>query len=160
MTPRTPIDEQRANWADDREVRQRAHALVWDKHPGNGVALCPRIGATDYEHTPICDAVTALLVSHTAELATRDARLAALQRHYDEAGPEHNLLALLDLYHDRKMVAERERDEALSRAEHDTAAWQKEMAENARLTASLNEAREALAAMTRERDEFREGRAR
>lgn len=36
----------------------------------------------------------------------------ALQRHYDEAGPEHNLLALLDLYDDRKVEAQRERDEA------------------------------------------------
>lgn len=41
----------------------------------------------------------------------------ALQRHYDEAGGEHNLLALLDLYHDRKMQAERDRDSARDLAE-------------------------------------------
>ncbi len=35
----------------------------------------------------------------------------ALRQHYDAAGPEHNLLALLDLYHDREMAAEAERDE-------------------------------------------------
>jgi hypothetical protein len=28
-----------------------------------------------------------------------------LRRHYDAAGPEHNLLALLDLYHDRESAA-------------------------------------------------------
>ena len=41
----------------------------------------------------------------------------ALRRHYDEAGPEHNLLALLDLYDERRAAAESERDEA--RAERD-----------------------------------------
>lgn len=30
-----------------------------------------------------------------------------LQAHYDRAGPEHNLLALLDLYHERKMAAQK-----------------------------------------------------
>ena len=30
-----------------------------------------------------------------------------LRKHYDAAGPEHNLLALLDLYHDRAKRLER-----------------------------------------------------
>lgn len=34
----------------------------------------------------------------------------SLQRHYDAAAPEHNLLALLDLYDDRARKAEQERD--------------------------------------------------
>ena len=42
-----------------------------------------------------------------------------LVRHYDAAGPEHNLLALLDLYHGRMTVAEG--DAAAARAARDTA---------------------------------------
>lgn len=41
----------------------------------------------------------------------------ALRHHYDEASPEHNLLALLDMYDERRVAAESERDEA--RAERD-----------------------------------------
>lgn len=50
--------------------------------------------------------------------AERDAALAeldALRRHYDASGPEHNLLDLLDLYDDRRVAAESERDAALAR---------------------------------------------
>lgn len=36
----------------------------------------------------------------------------ALQRHFDAAAPEHNLPALLDLYFERQVKAEKERDEA------------------------------------------------
>lgn len=45
----------------------------------------------------------------TAEKRAREeaeAKAAALKRHYDAAGPEHNLLALLDLYHERTEAAE------------------------------------------------------
>ncbi len=38
----------------------------------------------------------------------------ALQRHYDAASPEHDLLGLLDLYFERELAAERERDAALA----------------------------------------------
>jgi len=44
-----------------------------------------------------------------ADLARQNAELRAevakLRRHYDAAGPEHNLLALLDLYHEREQEA-------------------------------------------------------
>jgi hypothetical protein len=43
----------------------------------------------------------------------------ALQKHYDAAGPEHNLLALLDHYHERMMAMKAERDAA--RKQLDTA---------------------------------------
>lgn len=33
------------------------------------------------------------------------AEVRALRRHYDAAGPDHNLLALLDLYHEREQAA-------------------------------------------------------
>jgi hypothetical protein len=37
--------------------------------------------------------------------------LASLRSHYDRAAPEHNLLALLDLFMEREHEAERQRDE-------------------------------------------------
>jgi len=64
-----------SNQTTDADLRARAHALVWDKHPGNGVALCPRVGKTAYEHTPICDAVFAALASGEAALAEAVAQL-------------------------------------------------------------------------------------
>lgn len=39
--------------------------------------------------------------------------LASLQSHYDRAAPEHNLLALLDLYEERERKAKEERDHAI-----------------------------------------------
>jgi hypothetical protein len=50
-----------------------------------------------------------------AKLAAVEAERDALQRHYDAAAPEHNLLALLDLYDDRRVEALRERDAALAK---------------------------------------------
>ena len=51
----------------------------------------------------------------------------ALRHHYDEASPEHNLLALLDMYDERRVAAESERDEA--RAERDALHVALELAE-------------------------------
>ena len=51
----------------------------------------------------------------------------ALRHHYDKAGPEHNLLALLDMYDERRAAAESERDEA--RAERDALHVALELAE-------------------------------
>ena len=42
----------------------------------------------------VCNAAPALI-----------AEVRALRRHYDAAGPDHNLLALLDLYHEREQAA-------------------------------------------------------
>ena len=50
-----------------------------------------------------------------AEKAERERDV--LRHHYEEAIPEHNLFALLDMYDGRRAAAERERDEA--RAERD-----------------------------------------
>ena len=58
------------------------------------------------------------------DLAAVTAERDALRKHYDAAGPEHNLLALLDLYHERWSEA---RKEAAGRAE-----------ENLRLHTALN----------------------
>lgn len=52
-----------------------------------------------------------------AKLAVVEAERDALQRHYDAAAPEHNLLALLDLYFDRQQEAKAERDAERSRRE-------------------------------------------
>lgn len=59
----------------------------------------------------------------------------ALKKHYDEAGPEHNLLALLDEYDDRRRAMESERDEALK--------------EGLRLTLVVDKLRASLAAAER-----------
>ena len=56
------------------------------------------------------DTLRALLARLRAAEAERD----ALRRHYDAAAPEHNLLALLDLYEERESKAVRERDAALA----------------------------------------------
>lgn len=44
-------------------------------------------------------------------------QLEAMRRHYDAAAPEHNLLALLDLYEERQRGAEHERDALLGQLE-------------------------------------------
>jgi hypothetical protein len=55
------------------------------------------------------DAATRLHVDATLVAANRMAELqaenAALKRHYDAAAPEHNLLALLDLYEEQRDAA-------------------------------------------------------
>lgn len=50
---------------------------------------------------------------HAAEVARLTAERDALQRHFSAAGPEHNLLALVDLYHAR-MTEARAESESLS----------------------------------------------
>lgn len=48
----------------------------------------------------------AYAISLEAQRDADRARTEELERHYKAAGPEHNLLELLDLYHDREMAAE------------------------------------------------------
>ena len=43
--------------------------------------------------------------SSPRNVAALIAEVRALRRHYDAAGPDHNLLALLDLYHEREQAA-------------------------------------------------------
>jgi hypothetical protein len=77
-----------------------------------------------------------------AALEERTREVAALRRHYDAAGPEHNLLALLDLYEERRLSAEREvarltaeRERALAQRDGAHALLDLERAEVRRLTA-------------------------
>lgn len=46
------------------------------------------------------------LTSLRTRAESAEGRVAELERHYTAAGPEHNLLALLDLYHERAESAE------------------------------------------------------
>lgn len=91
-----------------------------------------------------------------ASLTQAERERDASKRHYDAAGPEHNLLALLDLYHDRKMEAERERDDL--RKEHDEdqgvirvwRGWcERADADNAALLKALDRAKVGLARVLR-----------
>lgn len=50
----------------------------------------------------------ALFCEVSAMVTALRAENAKLRSHYDAAAPEHNLLALLDLYHDRECAAVRE----------------------------------------------------
>lgn len=63
---------------------------------GGPVATC--IGP-DAEH----DAAGIVALRNAAPALIAEVR--ALRRHYDAAGPDHNLLALLDLYHEREQAA-------------------------------------------------------
>lgn len=79
-------------------------------HIYSGPPDCPGCGA------PVC---CQICCRHTNELdgmrkraEAAEAKRDSLQRHYDAAGPEHDLLSLLDLYHDRQRKAEAERDAA------------------------------------------------
>ena len=69
------------------------------------------------KHDTLADVSRACIATTERERDAARAEREALRRHYDEAGPEHNLLALLDLYDERRAAAESERDEA--RAERD-----------------------------------------
>jgi hypothetical protein len=71
---------------------------------------------TEGEHerrwTDAVESVNAYATQAAEELTAERKRREGLQRHYDAAGPDHNLLALLDLCEERRTQAERERDEA------------------------------------------------
>jgi hypothetical protein len=54
------------------------------------------------------EATQGLLDLAEKRAAEAEAERDALQRHFDAAAPEHNLLALLDLYHERECAAEQE----------------------------------------------------
>jgi hypothetical protein len=58
-----------------------------------------------------------------ADLARVTGERDALQRHYDAASPEHNLLALLDLYFARAEKAETERDARPEISVEDAVLW-------------------------------------
>lgn len=53
------------------------------------------------DYLDVCDAIA----PETSGPADAAAKVRALRRHYDAAGPDHNLLALLDLYHEREQAA-------------------------------------------------------
>lgn len=59
------------------------------------------------EYRALCD----------AEVASLTAERDALKKHYDAAGPEHNLLALLDLWLEEKIEAQQRAERAEARAE-------------------------------------------
>lgn len=80
-----------------------------------------------------------------------------LQRHYDAAGPEHNLLALLDLYHEQKVQAERERDEAITNSVRLTDANDREPAGLRTRLAEVSQERDALVAQAAAMREALEG---
>ena len=65
-------------------------------------------------HDTLADVSRKCIATAERERDAARAEREALRRHYDEAGPEHNLLALLDLYDERRAAAESERDEALA----------------------------------------------
>ena len=67
------------------------------------------------KHDTLADVSRSCIATAERERDAARAEREALRRHYDEAGPEHNLLALLDLYDERRAAAESERDEALRR---------------------------------------------
>ena len=67
------------------------------------------------KHDTLADVSRSCIATAERERDAARAEREALRRHYDEAGPEHNLLALLDLYDERRAEVERltaERDEA------------------------------------------------
>ena len=64
------------------------------------------------KHDTLADVSRSCIATAERERDAARAEREALRRHYDEAGPEHNLLALLDLYDERRAAAESERDEA------------------------------------------------
>ena len=72
-----------------------------------------------------------------AEKAERERDV--LRHHYEEAIPEHNLFALLDMYDGRRAAAESERDEALAErdARPDISAEDALLMEDARATLEL-----------------------
>jgi hypothetical protein len=76
-------------------------------------------------------------------IATLTAERDALRRHYESAGPEHNLLALLDLYDKQRRTACQERD-AL-RADMSNCECERFKAERDALQAIVEELREELA---------------
>jgi hypothetical protein len=70
-------------------------------------AHCRYHDAKSPDHAPCCQiAVDNAALDRGRLVVERD----ALKRHYDAAAPEHNLLALLDLYEERERQATAERD--------------------------------------------------
>lgn len=74
---------------------------------GDRSLLCPEAGRVllrmneHFPHGGDAAGIVALRNAATALIA----EVRALRRHYDAAGPDHNLLALLDLYHEREQAA-------------------------------------------------------
>lgn len=114
--------ERRAAEADvhlsDAESRRRtagSNAIEWESRAKNAERALAAAGES-------ADAIRAMLggaddlviavrcLADRAEKAEEERD--ALRHHYDKAGPEHNLLALLDMYDERRVAAESERDEA------------------------------------------------
>jgi outer membrane protein TolC len=94
-----------------------------------------RIGELEKSNGLLRGAIHRLEAAELAALAELDEAKAerdALQRHYDAAGPEHNLLALLDHYHDRIMLS----DNACANAREQLARVVGALREQTRLTAS------------------------
>lgn len=75
-----------------------------------------------------------------------------LQSHYDAAGPDHNLLALLDLYADRAEKAEQERDELRAKLHETTLERDAEADAVTSQRAEIKQLRADLARVTAERD--------
>lgn len=72
--------------------------------------LTPEQAIAKIRRLLMCDAFNAscdIAARDWAEVANvLEKRIGELERHYDAAGPEHNLLALLDAYLDRAQLAE------------------------------------------------------
>lgn len=113
--------ERRAAEADvhlsDAESRRRtagSNAIEWESRAKNAERALAAAGES-------ADAIRAMLggaddlviavrcLADRAEKAEEERD--ALRHHYDKAGPEHNLLALLDMYDEWRAAAESERDE-------------------------------------------------
>lgn len=113
--------ERRAAEADvhlsDAESRRRtagSNAIEWESRAKNAERALAAAGES-------ADAIRAMLggaddlviavrcLADRAEKAEEERD--ALRHHYDKAGPEHNLLALLDMYDEWRVAAESERDE-------------------------------------------------
>jgi hypothetical protein len=101
-TPAPGLDldavERAAKMTADREVFVEDGAIY--AYDGE---VCFRVGSAenDAAEEEVASAIVATLNAAPALIA----EVRALRRHYDAAGPDHNLLALLDLYHEREQAA-------------------------------------------------------